>query len=60
MVDRSKTFSCCSGTNYGAVTKKRMEKAIDARRRIWGADVISVSAPRSQRLIMFEGFPYVS
>jgi integrase len=32
---------------YVALTKKRMEKAIDARRRTWDADVISVSAARS-------------
>ena len=32
---------------YVALTKKRMEKAIDARRRTWDADVISVPAARS-------------
>jgi len=32
---------------YVALTKKRMEKAIDARRRTWDADVISVPAGRS-------------
>jgi integrase len=32
---------------YVALTKKRMEKAIDAGRRTWDADVISVPATRS-------------
>ncbi|HEX4134026.1 MAG TPA: tyrosine-type recombinase/integrase [Bryobacteraceae bacterium] len=32
---------------YVALTKKRMEKAIDARRRTWDADVISVPAAGS-------------
>jgi integrase len=34
---------------YVALTKKRMEKAIDARRRTWDADVISVPAPANQK-----------
>jgi len=34
---------------YVALTKKRMEKAIDARRRTWDADVISLPAFRSQK-----------
>ena len=34
-------------TLHVALTKKRMEKAIDARRRTWDADVISVPAARS-------------
>jgi hypothetical protein len=34
---------------YVALTKKRMEKAIDARRRTWDADVINVSEPASQK-----------
>jgi len=34
---------------YVALTKKRMEKAIDARRRTWDADVISVPAHANQK-----------
>ena len=34
---------------YVALTNKRMEKAIDARRRTWDADVIRVPGPRSQK-----------
>jgi integrase len=32
---------------YVALTKKRMEKAIDAQRQTWDADVIRVPATRS-------------
>jgi hypothetical protein len=38
-----------TGKYYVALTKKRMEKAIGARRRTWDADAIRVPGTRNQR-----------